>query len=259
MAKGSKPVGTNKVNPYILFAISVMLLSAAFLMRSFPVLIFAALAPLFAVADHADGTNFWNKVELAGAAFVLSLFAWYEFDLNMAVPAVLEGIAIALTFLAYTFSRRGLGSTLGKLTLVIFWLAMEYLLLKFLPARPVFFLADAVYLKVEWLRWTNSTGYLGASLWILLANLLLYLGLFRSGLRIGYLIAFLIVILGPIFYSYTLQTDYATRLQMILLYMDGPTRADGYQARGEWIPRTAAWISVLILLSAFVKDNIRKK
>jgi apolipoprotein N-acyltransferase len=256
MAKESK---SHTINPYILCAISAVLLSAALLMRSFPVLIFAAIAPLFAITDHANEGNFWNKVELVGVAFAAGLVAWSGFDTAMTMTVVLESIAIALTFLAYTFSRRGLGSRLGKLTLIIFWLATEYLLVKFFANKPVFFLADAVYAKTAWLRWTNSTGYLGASLWILVANLFFYLGLLRNGLRIWYLLVFLIVILGPIFYSYTLQTDYATRLHMLLLYMNDPTPAEGYNARGEWIPRTAAWISVLILLSAFVKDNIRKK
>lgn len=256
MAKESK---NHKTNPYILFVISVVLLAAAFLMKSFPVLIFAAIAPLFAIPDHANEENFWNKVELVGASLALGLFVWYEFDVNMGITIALEAIAIALTFLAYTFSRRGLGSRLGKLTLILFWLAMEYLILKFFAGKPVFFLADVVYLKTDWLHWTNSTGYLGASLWILTANLFLYLGLFRNGLRVAYLFAFVIVIVGPIFYSYTLQSDYVARLNMLLLYMNDPASAEGYNASGEWIPRTAAWISVLILLSAFVKANIKKK
>jgi hypothetical protein len=256
MAKENK---TSKVNPYILFAIATSLLSAGFLMKSFPVLVFAGVAPLFAITDHANDNNFWNKLELIGVALIITLFVWFEFDFGMAMPVLLEAIAITLAFGGYTFSRRNLGIRLGKLPLIFFWLSVEYVLLKFFAHKQVFFLADAIYGKTDWLRWTNSTGYLGASLWILVANFFLYLGLFQNGLRIEYLILFLIVILGPIFYSYTLQSDYVARLNMLLLYMNDPTSAEGYNARGEWIPRTSAWISVLIILSAFVKDNIRKK
>jgi hypothetical protein len=192
MAKGTK---------YILPAASAVLLIAAYLTRSFPLLIFVALAPLFALTGNVN-----------------------------------------------------------KLALVFFWLAFEYLELKFFPDKGVFFLADAVYSKTEWLRWTNSTGYLGASLWILLANYFLYLALLRNGLRVAYLVVFLIVIVGPILYSYTLQSDYVARLNMLLLYMGDPAPTAGdYNERGEWIPRTAAWLSVLILLSTIVKNNIRKK
>jgi hypothetical protein len=249
----------HRINPYILFATATALLSAGFLMRSFPVLAFAGLAPLFAITDHTTDNNFWNKLELIWVSIIIALFAWYQFDFGMALPVLLQGIAITMAFGAYTYSRKGLGAGLGKLPLILFWLATEYLLLKFFADKPVFFLADAVYGKTDWLRWTNSTGYLGASLWILTANFALYLGLFQKGLRVAYLVIFLIVIVGPIFYSYTLQSDYVARLNMLLLYMNDPASAEGYNARGEWIPRTAAWISVLILLSAFVKDNIRKK
>lgn len=247
------------LRPYIFFGAAVLLLSAAFFMRTFPVLVFAGLAPLFAIADQADEKNFWNKLELVGVAMGIALFVWWEFDAERAVPLAIQSIAVALTFLAYTYSRRGLGKRLGKLALILFWLTLEYLMLKFFADSRIFFLADAVYLKTDWLRWTATTGYLGASLWILLANFFLYIGLFQNGLRLPYLIVFLIVIVGPILYSYTLQSNYATRLEMLLLYMNNSSSAEGYAARGEWIPRTAAWISVLILLSAVVKDNIRKK
>jgi apolipoprotein N-acyltransferase len=256
MAKENK---ANKSNPYLLFAIATVLLSAAFLMRSFPVLVFAGLAPLFGITDHANENNFWNKLELIGVSIVITLLVWWGFDFGMTIPILLEGILITLAFGAYTFSRRALGVRFGKLPLILFWLAIEYVMLKFFADKQVFFLADAVYGKTAWLRWTSSTGYLGASLWILVANFVLYLGLLQKGLRPVFLLIFLIVILGPILYSYTLQSDYVARLNMLLLYMNNPASADGYNARGEWIPRTAAWISVLILLSAFVKDNIRKK
>jgi len=249
----------NKINPYLLLVASALLLSAAFLMRSFPVLVFAGIAPLFAIADHANENNFWGKLELVGVAIAVALFVWFGFDFGLAVTVLLQAILITLVFVAYTFSRRGLGQRLGKLPLILFWLASEYLLLKFFADRRIFFLGDAVYIKTEWLRWTSVTGYLGASLWILVANLFLYLGLLQNGLRIPWLVVFLIVIVGPIVYSYTSQSDYATRLNMLLLYMSDPPSTGDYNTRGEWIPRTAAWISVLILLSAFVKDNIRKK
>lgn len=254
--KDARELGTN---PYILAAVGAVLLGAALLMRSFPVLIFAAIAPLFAITDHANEKNFWHRVELVAGAFAVGLTCRFGLQEPLVMTVVLESLAIGLVFLAYTYSKRGLGIRLGKVSLILFWLALEYVLLKFFSRKPVFFLADALSGKFEWLAWTNSTGYLGASLWILIANWLLYLGLFKNGLRIPFLFLFLIVILSPIFYSYNLRTEYATREGMLQLYMGNPTFANGYSNTGEWIPRTGAWISILIFLSALVKDNIRKK
>jgi hypothetical protein len=131
---------------------------------------------------------------------------------------------------------------LGKLPLILFWLAIEYLMLKF-AGENGFFLADAVSSKPGWLRWTIYTGYTGASLWILVVNLCVYLALFRKW---QYAAILVIVIVGPILYSYSLPPDPGLRMEP-------------HQGNGEWIPRTAAWISVLILLSAFTKEFIRKK
>jgi apolipoprotein N-acyltransferase len=248
----------NKLNPYALFTASVILLVIASFTRSFPLVIFAALAPLFAISDHANENNFWNKLELIGVALTVGILAWFEFDLKVIVAAILIAMAYTLSFGAYTFSRNALGSRFGKLPLILFWLATEYVLLKLFAARQLFFLADTVYGKPEWLHWTASTGYLGASLWILSANLLLYLGVLRNGLRWPWLVGFVIVIVGPILYSYIGHSEYVTRLDMQLYYMDDKGSPE-YRKNGEWVTRSAAWVSVLILLSALVKGNIKKK
>ena len=180
MAKG------DKLNPYLLLVLSVLLLGAGFLMKSFPVLVFTGIAPLFALADHAGDKSFLKR--------------------------------------------------LGKVPLILFWLTLEYIALEF---NGDFSLANALVAKSEWLRWTKYTGVSGASLWILLANLFLYFGLFRKW---PHTVVFVIVIVGPILYSYTLPSEAMTKPE-----------------NGEWVARTSAWISVLVLLSAVVKELIRKK
>ncbi len=248
----------SKTNPWVLFIISVVLLVVGSFTRAFPVFIFAAFAPLFAIADHANETNFWNKLEVIGVALAIGIFAWFGIDAGQLVPALLLAIVYTLVFGAYTFARNALGARFGKLPLILFWLATEYILLKIVAGKQLFFLADVVYAKPEWLRWTSATGYLGGSLWILTANLCLYHGVFQSGLRWPWLVAFLIVFVGPILYSYIGHSEYVARLDMQRLYTNdgGPPE---YRKSGEWISRSAAWISVLILLSALIKENIKKK
>lgn len=155
-------------------------------MKSFPVLVFAGIAPLFALVDYTGDKSFLKR--------------------------------------------------LGKLPLILFWLMIEYLALS---VNGDLSLSNAFAEKNEWVRWTKYTGFSGASLWVLLANLFLYFGLFRKW---PYTVVFVIVIVGPIFYSYTLPSETVTETE-----------------NGEWVARTAAWISVLVLLSAVVKELIRKK
>jgi type III secretory pathway component EscV len=63
-------------NVWVLFAAATLLLSAGWLMKSFPILIFVAIAPLFAIADLAkDKDSPWNHLELILLSLSVSFFS----------------------------------------------------------------------------------------------------------------------------------------------------------------------------------------
>lgn len=250
----------NKINPYVLGVGAAALLTGAWLMRSLPIFIFVGIAPLFALTDHAQKDNRWNKLELVGVALAISLWAGWVFASEFVVNALLEAIAITVVFVGFTAVRQWLGAKLGKLPLILFWLALEYVFLKLHFTNQVLFLADALQLKKEWYAWTDKTGYLGISLWILVVNFALYLGTLQQGIRVPYLVLFLVLLVAPIVYSYTLTNESVLgRAEMEVLYQTNQAASSSYQDKGEWITRTAAWISVLIILFAIVKHNTAKK
>jgi len=250
---------SSKVNPYLLCLLGCALLVSAYLMGPFPLLIFAALAPLLAIADHAEDAFFWNKLELVGIALFAGFFAAHVTDPDRVVPALLQAIAYTLAFAGFNFARQALGTRLGRLPLIAFLLSIEYVGLKAGAGSSMVFLADALRFKPDWVRWTADTGYLGISLWILLTNHLLYLGMFRKGWSVAWLLAFTVAVSGPIIYSYTLATPGIDKATMLAMYGPGEPETGIYSLRAEWIPRTAAWISALILVFAFVKSYIQKK
>ena len=122
---------------------------------------------------------------------------------------------------------------LGIVRFILLWLAIEYV--AFLSGKNFFL--GAILADTEWTRWSQYTGVAGISLWLLISGWFLYLGLFRKW---QYTLVFVIVIVAPILYSYTLPTV-------------------TIEPENEWVARTAAWISVLILLSTVVKEFTRKK
>lgn len=251
----------DKLNPYLLFSIGAILLVAAWLMRSFPILIFAALAPLMAIADHADEENSWNKMELVGVALALGFWAGHVFATSSVIYAMIQSILFALVFVLYAYVRFNLGSRLGKLPLVFFWLALEYVVLKSGQTSNATFLADSLAVKMDWIRWTGYTGYLGVSAWILLANLFLYQALLNRGLQLPYLVVFCLVVAAPIIYSYTLEDSGTIGRESMIQFYRGAVDTSlpaSYVEKAEWTARTAAWISVLIALFALVKSNTRK-
>lgn len=261
MAKKSNHTGTF-LQPWMLFALATALLTAAWLMKSFPILIFAGYAPLFAIADQAkEKDSPWSRFELILLALGISFFAATVFDSALLIIVLAQAILFTLSFVGYNFCYQSLGARTGKFTIIFFWLALEYLFLKLPWFEKTLFLTDALMLKSSWMAWNTSTGYLTASLWILVVNLFVYLTFFRPpSVNWYYFIVAVLLTAGPIVYSYTLSSPGLNREQMIALYSGSQTAGPlSYQNQGELIPRTAAWVSLFILLLALVKSKTKKK
>jgi hypothetical protein len=257
MAKKNKSV----LNPWILFATGTLLLTAGWLMKSFPLLIFAGLAPFFAIVDQGkEDERFWNLSELILAGLTISFFAAHLFKIQFLVASISQSIVYTLAFVGYAFAYQSLGNRLGKFTIVIFWLGIEYILLKTPFRSQLLFLADALQLQPNWLRWNIYTGYLGSTLWILITNLFIYLGILKAEKLNWVWISLAIVCIGgPISFSMLREGSFVTRMNMLNLY-DGETNllSKEYFERGELIPRTAAWLSGLIILLSLVKNKTNK-
>lgn len=253
-------MGKNKsLKPWVLFVISGLLLSAGWWLNSFPVFILVGTAPLFAIVDHVkEDDAFWTNIEFILLALFVGYFAVFHFESRHIVNAMVHAIVFTLAFLGFNYGHQQLGERLGKFTILFFWLAIEYLLLK-LPWRDqVIFFADSFKLRQSWVNWNFHAGYLAVSLWILLCNLLMYVAVFRSGIHMSWLIAALVLIILPIVYSqFFIQSDGISKAQMISLYSSTKVGTGRYARVGELTARTAAWVSLLILLLAFVRNKTK--
>jgi apolipoprotein N-acyltransferase len=249
------------IAPWILFLLSVALLSGGWLMRPFPLLIFLGFAPLFAIVDQTKQEHsFWTNIEFILLALFVSFFAANGFEVDSVIQAIVQAIVFAMAFLGYTFAHQQLGERLGKFTILFFWIGLEYLLLK-LPWRSnSIFLAEVMSSHPSWIRWTLHTGFLGITLWILIVNLLAYFSLFRSGFNIYWLVATGITLIAPVAYSYYyLKTNGINHEQMIALFSSTTETTGLYGKHGELVSRTGSWISVVILLLSLVKIQTKKK
>lgn len=257
MAKKSNSI----ISPWILFAAGTILFTAGWLMKSFPLLIFVGIAPFFAIVDQGkEGDRFWNLSELILAGLTISFFAAHLFQVQFLVAAISQSIALTLAFVGYAFAYHSLGNRLGKFTIVIFWLGIEYILLKTPFRNQIIFLADALQLQSGWQQWNVNTGYLGSSLWILITNLSIYLGILKEG-RINWMWVGLSILFigGPIAFSLMSEEVSISRMNMLTLYNgDGASLSKEYMERGELIPRTAAWVSGLLILVSLVKNKTKK-
>ncbi len=244
---------------YALAAASVGLLTCGWLMAPFPLLIFFGLAPLLTFAETPD-KGILEKMEWVLLALTLPLALRAFIRHESLVIALVMGIAWTLVFVAHAWVRQVLGIRTGKITLLLLWLALDYVCLKLAPGKTIF-LADSLESQGTWTRWTVHTGYLGSGAWILMVNWAVYKAfLEQKGLSWLWLLAGILVLAGPAIFSQMIADSPVTREAMINLYsghiIDG---TDSYLARGEWMVRTAAWISLLILMFTAVKSQTRKK
>jgi hypothetical protein len=229
-------------------------------MGSFPLLIFLGLSPLMAISEpRGKEGSIFEKMELVLVALTTPLVVQALARESSVVIALGMGIVFTLSFVAHAWVRNTLGVQTGKLTLILFWLALEYAVLKILPADAMY-LADTLSLQSSWTRWTIHTGYLGMSLWILTVNWSWYMAFLQTkGIQWAWVGVGLILFLGPALYSYGLENSPIQRDEMINLYRNLPTESDvTYLARAELVVRTAAWVSVLILLFTFARQQTRK-
>jgi len=231
------------------------------MITSFPFLIFFGISPLLALSEPSEksAASILEKMELVLLSLTVPMLVMAWTQGTAIVSALGLGILYTLTFVGHAWVRRVLGIRSGKITLLIFWLAAEYIVLKVAPNEGLF-LADSLQGKTDWLRWNIHTGYLGTSMWILLINWCGYQALLHTkGIQWVWAISGILLLVGPVVYAFTLKDSPITREVMINFYANKASDADViYLARGELVVRTAAWLSALILLFTFVRQQTRK-
>lgn len=249
----------NKINLWWLFISGTVLISASWFMKPFPILIFIGLAPFFAILDHTiDSKNFWENSELTLLGMFVYFFSAFNFETANLVKVVFLSIVFTLPFLAFAFVHENIGPRTGKFTIIIFWLAIEFIILLIGWPKQSIYLADVLQNMSNWYRWNTDTGYLGVSAWILFVNWILYAGTLRGTFNWSLIALGLFLIIAPIIFSSLQQDKPLLRGDMIELYRHNNVSIVNYKTRGELVARTCVWLSPLILLFAFVKSRINK-
>ena len=251
----------SQLNPLLLAAIALFLLVGGWLMKSLPIFLLVGYAPLFALTDSLNNKKpFWNQFEYILVVLGASFFAAHFFAGDQLVLSIIQSIIMTLPFVAYGFVYQALGNKTIKFTILFFWLALEYALLKSPWRENWVFLADGISLFSSLFTFTQHTGYLSISVWLLVGNLFVYEMYFKeNAFKVAYLIAFIIWAGIPIGLKIGQSWQPLVHNDMMNLYAGTLTDNLMYNERGEWLGRTAAWISVLIVVLSLVKNQIRKK
>ncbi len=247
----------SNARPIALFIAGSTMIISSVLWENFPVLIFIAFAPFFALLDFSWSPRKVNFVALACLLGVLSELVLYYVGIN--TPLLLYIFLAAGLFATFWSVQHLTQNRLNKFTLVIVFTAAEYLLVKFMIYTSPVFLADILGNRPDWTRWNISTGYLGTSLWIMATNLLFYQAILQSKqISIFLSLLGLVCIVLPIVYSLNLENNAVTKEDIIQLYSGTPGAENVYALHGELISRTGAWVSVLIIIFTLVRIKTKK-
>lgn len=161
--------------------------------------------------DKHDSKNF----RLFNYTFLL-LFVWnilttwwiyYASFGGAAMAVITNSFFMALVLLLFHITRKKAGDFIGYFSLILYWLAFEYIHLNWDLTWPWLTLGNGFANSHWYIQWYEYTGALGGSLWILSINLLLFTILTkgRTVIRIAGILA---LILLPILLSILLKVNY---------------------------------------------------
>jgi apolipoprotein N-acyltransferase len=151
--------------------------------RGFSPLIFIAWVPLF-FAEHSFFITHRkrNAFRMFGN-FFLAVFIWnalttwwiyFATDVGVIVAIAINSILMAVVWQLFYIIKRKQGSAFGYSSLIILWIAFEYLHLNWEISWPWLTLGNVFATQPSWIQWYEYTGALGGTLWILIINLLIF-------------------------------------------------------------------------------------
>ena len=160
---------------------SGLLLWAAWPVSSLTFLIFVAWVPLLWLESKVESRKkfFWLTY--------ITMFIWNVATTwwiwNASAPGAISAFLansfiMCLPWLGYKIAKKWLGSTIGYISLIAFWMCFEYIHLQdWGLSWPWLTLGNSFATHPEWVQWYEYTGTSGGTLWILLINILLFLHL----------------------------------------------------------------------------------
>lgn len=154
-----------------------MLLWASWPVSPLTLLIFVAWTPLLWVEDHAQKGRQYFAILFLHMLTWNVLTTWWVW--NASLPGALgafiaNSLIMCVPWLLTRVVKRRLGKGIGYASLIIFWIAFEFLHQNWELSWPWLTLGNAFATHPQWVQWYEYTGASGGSLWILLSNILVY-------------------------------------------------------------------------------------
>ena len=231
-----------KYQLFLLSALSGLLMAAAWPERGFPGLLFAGFVPLLIVEDfiyrHPGKFIKFSLLFYSYPAFLIwnGLTTWWIYNSTGAGALIAIGVNalfMSIIFQLFHFTRRKLKNDLSAYAaLVFYWMAFEYLHLNWDLNWPWLNIGNGFSAYYRWVEWYEFTGTFGGTIWVLVANILLFKVLYRGSLtrflfplnKKDFILipAFLLWIIVPLIISWSIYHSYKEKLNPVTIVVIQP-------------------------------------
>ncbi len=162
----------------LIAVLSGFLLFAAWPMISLEYLIFIAFVPLLIIEAHSTRPYRFFFILLLNFLIWNTATTWWIWNASEggALGAIIaNSILMTIPWMLFRITKQKLGNTIGYVSLVLYWLTYEYIHHNWGLSWPWLTLGNAFANLPEWVKWYQFTGTTGGSLWVLVANILIFI------------------------------------------------------------------------------------
>ena len=182
-------------------------------------LLFVAFVPLLLMEQHVATHNYQRPYRTFYKYAYLTLFMWNLTTTWWVASATGAGavfmlfvntLCMSLPLALFQWTAKYQGRLVGYWGLVAYWVSMEHIHLQWQLSFPWLNVGNGLAHFPEWVQWYAYTGALGGTIWILMANILLYQTLLKKNVvrrRVWGSLAGVWILL-PILYSYYTYVHY---------------------------------------------------
>ena len=165
---------------------------------------------------------------------------------------VFNALFMCAPLMAFYFTKKYLGRTIGYISFVIYWVAFEQFHLTWDLSWPWLTLGNGFATLNQWVQWYEYTGFLGGSVWVLVVNVLLFRAFVHSPQRIQWKKTILpaILILVPIAISYAILAGYEEQGQNVEVVVVQPNidpYHEKYASHENYVPSEQLLLRLIAL------------
>jgi apolipoprotein N-acyltransferase len=199
-----------RLHPAILSSASGIILWLSWPTSPLTAFVFFGFVPMLLVADldlsrkKFFGHSFlamlvWN----AGATW----WIWNSTSVGSVAAIAANALLMCLPWWGYVVFKEKFGRRTGYFSLIAFWMMFEYIHLNWELSWPWLNLGNVFASSADWVQWYEYTGIGGGTLWVLLANVMIYDWLFGGELnsqksKVKKITGILCMLILPILFSF---------------------------------------------------------